>query len=328
MMNFKNYYFSILIGLFFVMPTLTLAAYPTEQIRTDPARKDFVVGPGKQELILKPGQSAVVEITVSNRMGETRDFKLEVEDFKGSRDITKPVEFLGADVGPYSLKNYIKYPEGSFTLTDGTRARIPVTIKIPENSEPGGFYGSLLVSTVKAVESVAVEKGAAKAGIPINVRQGILFFVKVEGDVREDGKVTDFKILNDRKFFGNNEDVDLQIIFENNGSVHLNPYGSLSVKNFFGQEISTLPLEPWFAMPDSLRSREKKMNTGALMGRYSVTAHVYRGFGALDEKNSYDDKSLTFWVIPWVMIGWIISGLLVIILALRWIKKNFEFRRK
>ena len=39
---------------------------------------DFVVGPGKSELTIEPGQSKRVEMIITNRTGDTREFKLEV----------------------------------------------------------------------------------------------------------------------------------------------------------------------------------------------------------------------------------------------------------
>lgn len=327
-MKFGKYTALFLMTIFLSAVPAFLYSYTTEEIGVDPARKDFVIGPGKQEIFLKPGQSATVDVMVSNRMGEERVFTLEVEDFKGSRDISKTVELLGEETGPFSLKNYIQFSEKTFTLKNGTRARIPVKISIPTNAEPGGFYGSLLVSTVKSPESTSTDKGAATAGVPINVRQGVLFFVRVEGDVNEDGKVVDFKIGNNKSFFSNKDEINFQIIFENNGSVHLNPYGTISITNSIGQEVNKIELEPWFTMPDSLRSRETKISAESMVGKYSAIAHIYRGFGPLDNSASYDDVILSFWVIPWVKIGWYGFGVLLILFVLSWIKRNFEFRRK
>ena len=52
---------------------------------------DFVVGPGKSELTIEPGQSKRVEMMVTNRTGDTREFQFEIEDASGSTDPTTPV---------------------------------------------------------------------------------------------------------------------------------------------------------------------------------------------------------------------------------------------
>jgi hypothetical protein len=322
----KNFYIIALFFSFFVsLPVF--AAYKTVSIDVDPLRKDFVIGPGKQELYLKPGQTATVNVFVSNRMGEERLFNLAVEDFKGTRDLSRSVELLGDQKGPYSLRDFIIIEQDSFVLENGTRATVPVKISIPEGAEPGGFYGSLLISTVKAPDSSRNVTGAA-AGVPLNIRQGVLFFVRVEGDVVQGGKAVDFKIANDKKWFGGNEEVNFQIVFDNNGSVHLNPYGVISVSNYLGQEVEKIEVDPWFSLPDSLRLKEEIMNTGSMFGKYKADIHIYRGFGPLDEEASYDDLSLTFWVIQWASMAWYGFIAITLLFIAFWIRKNFEFRRK
>lgn len=313
---------------FFVGANLALAAYPVEKISLDPAKQDFVVGPGKQEFVLSPGETIETEIIVSNRMGEERTFNVGVEDFKGSRDPNQTVIFLGKDdSSPFSLKKYLKFENKSFTLQNGYRARIPVTVKIPDNAEPGGKYGVLFVSTVKPYEERTGENGV-KGGIPIEIRSGVLFFVRVPGDVKEDGRLADFKILNSKPVYGSGEEINFQLLFENNGSIHLDPYGTLSISNISGQEVKKTEIDPWFSMPDSLRSREISITTDSLVGRYTAKVNVYRGYGDPSDPVSYDEKTLTFWVVPWSKIFYLFVIIFIVILVFKWFRKNFEFKRK
>ena len=115
---------------------------------------DFVVGPGKTELIIKPGESKTTEILVSNRTGQTRIFTFVVEDAEGSNDLSKSVVLLGTDTGPYTLKDYVHLPQTSIELQNNQRARIPVTITVPKDAEAGGRYGSVLVTTATKNASV------------------------------------------------------------------------------------------------------------------------------------------------------------------------------
>ena len=63
------------------------AAYPIEQIPGgNEVVGDFVVGPTKTDLTLTPGSEQVVELMVTNRMGDRRLFNLSTEDVKGSTD--------------------------------------------------------------------------------------------------------------------------------------------------------------------------------------------------------------------------------------------------
>lgn len=315
---------SFFISVFFA--NSAFAAYPIESISLDPARQDFVVGPGKQELFLKPGESVEVEIIVSNRLGEERNFVLETEDFKGSKNPAETVIFLNDQKSPYSLKDYISFSNDKFTLPNGTRARIPVRIKIPADAEPGGLYGGLMVSTVKVIKKEEIS--GAQGGVPINLRSAVLFFVRVAGETKEDGKLVEFKTINDKKFFSGNEEIRTQLVFENNGSVHVVPYGTISISNMAGKEINSIEIDPWFSLPDSLRSREISFNTGTMIGRYTALAKIYRGYGNIKDASSFDEILFIFWVVPWEKLGILAVIVFVIIGLYRWFIKNFEFKRK
>ena len=56
----------------------------------------------------------VVEISVANRISDGRIFDLTVEDMAGSDDPTQSVVLLGDARGPYTIKDYISFPEDSF----------------------------------------------------------------------------------------------------------------------------------------------------------------------------------------------------------------------
>ncbi len=118
---------------------------------------DFVVGPGRTELRLEPGETVVQEIIVTNRISDDRTFKLEVEDIVGSSDGSRAVMLTGEARGPYSILDYVSFPEETFTLKLGERAYIPVTISIPMTLNQG-FYGSVLVLLYKQRQSKNCKK--------------------------------------------------------------------------------------------------------------------------------------------------------------------------
>lgn len=282
---------------------------------------DFVVGPGKAELVIEPGASRTIELVVTNRTGETRTFNFEVEDAVGSYNTNTPVVLLGDDRGPYTLKDYISYPQESFDLAHNERARIPVTVSIPANAESGGKYGSLLVTTVsKKADSNTAEGASASSAIVSRV--GTLFFVTVPGDIQRDGVLQSFAPVPNQKVFGDGP-VNFQILFENKGNIHLNPYGEIRIVNFLGEEVGFVELDPWFALPQSLRAREVSWNRELLMGRYTATAHINRGYDDV-----IDTQSVTFWVLPWKIVVPVFVGLFVLFFLVRFFSKNFEFKRK
>lgn len=303
--------------------SLVPVGYSVEQLTSpsDVIAKDFVVGPGKTELTIKPGESKTVDIIVSNRTGETRQFNFEIEDTAGSNNTNTPIVLLGNDRGPYTLKDYIKLPYMSIDLEHNQRARIPVTISVPLDAEPGGRYGSVLVTTVSK-DVVRDEKGKAAASSAIISRLATLFFLTIPGDTYTEGLLQSLSTVPNKKLFTEGP-INFQLLFENKGDLHLSPYGEIRITNFIGEEVGFVELDPWFAMPKSLRSREVEWNRDLLIGRYTATAHVNRGY---DDK--IDTASVTFWVLPWKIVAGTFAVLFTILLLLRFIVRNFEFKRK
>lgn len=295
--------------------------YTTEFITGDTVVGDFVVGPGKTEMTLNPGDSGEVELIVTNRTGELKQFNFEIEDVTGSASGATSVILLGDDVGPYTLKDYIELPQMSIDLEHNERARIPVKVKIPLDAEPGGRYGSVLVTTVTRDAEITGIGGAAPQSALIS-RIGTLFFVIIDGDLDVSGSLQDFAAIPAKQFFSEGP-IQFGIYFENTGSVHLNPYGILRVSNFLGEEVGYMEIEPWFALPKSLRFREVEWGRGLLFGKYTATIELNRGYDDV-----VDEAEYSFWVVPWMFIA---AGLLIIFVVLfigRAFFRRFELKRK
>lgn len=306
-----------------VLPAVAQNPYQVEGIPgTDEPLGDFVVGPGKIELNLKPGESRTVEVLVTNRTGTRHIFNLTTEDAEGSDDANVAVKLLGNERGPYSIKDYISVPQKSFELDTNQRARIPVTISIPADAEPGGLYGSLLVDTV----AVDAKPGDASAGTApqsaIVARIGTLFFVTIPGATTHDLSLKEFGTLQKQTFFQQGP-ISFGILNENKGSVHEVPYGELRIRNIFGEEVGYTALDPWFVLPKSVRLREVAWNRDYLFGRYTATVSLHRGY---DE--AVDTASFTFWVLPWKPIALGFAGLFIIVFLFRSFFKRFEFKRR
>ncbi len=280
---------------------------------------DFVVGPGKVELTINPGESKTILISVSNRTGESRRFQIEVEDAKGSKDVSQTVVLLGNDRGPYTMKDFISVPSKTFELEHGKRARIPVTISVPQGADPGGRYGSVLFKTV-AVPGASGGPGAAQS--PIEARIGTLFFITIPGPTNVGGEVSDFKTIPNKVWFKDGP-VNFGITFENTGDIHLAPYGELRITNMFDEEVGFVEIEPWFVLPQAFRLREITWNREALFGKYTATLKINRSYD-----NVIDNKELTFYVIPVKVIVGTFVSLFFLFFIIRYISKNFEFKRK
>lgn len=295
------------------------AWYTTEIISGNNIQSgDFVVGPGRLEVTVKPGESVTKMMTVTNRISDKRAFSLMVEDMSGSADGSGAVVLLGDQAGPYTLRDYISFPGTTINLDLGERAQVPVTISMPANAEPGGYYGAVLVSTIQDEGSVEV----ATARSPIVARIGTLFFITVPGKAETSGQVLSLTTKNNQWWWQSGP-IDLGILFENTGSIHLNPYGEVQITNMFGEEVGFLELEPWFVLPKSLRLRELTWDRELLIGRYTITAKVNRGYDDV-----IDEKTVVIWVMPWKVIILVFGVLFSVFFLIRLFVRTFEFKRK
>ena len=282
---------------------------------------DIIMGPGKTEVLMEAGNKYSKEMIITNRTGHTKIFNISVEDFRGSRDPQdQSVQFLGTEKGPYSLRDYIIPETADFTLKHGQRMRMQIEIDVPKDAEPGGLYGAVMVSASNIPEEGEIQKDAAKGQLMIVTRLASLFFVRVKGDVLENSVLKDFKA--DKPFYEAGP-VSLFLSCENNGSVHVSPYGLIEVKNIFGKKIDEIEIDPWYVMPDSLRTREIKWSKNMLFGKYTVNLSLNRGY-----QDIIDKKTISVWIIPWKIVAAISLVLIIIIWLLVWFISRLEIKVK
>ncbi len=294
------------------------AAYVIEDISGATDENLFVVGPTKTDFVLEKGKSATLDVKVSNLTGDTRDFILEVEDFTASPEWNQAIMLLGAERGPYSLRDYIKFSQKTFTLRHGERAVVPVTVSVPMNAEPGGLYGALLVSMQPLPKVVEGERVINQT--PLVKRIGSLFYVRVAGPVKEEASLVSFDTVGSRRLFGASP-VTFNILVENKGNIHLVSEGEVVVTNMFGDVIDELKVDRWFVMPDSIRLRDVNTSRDLMIGRYRADLSL-KMFG-----DKVEERAVVFWVLPWKLLLLVFVIALIILWILRWVSKNFKISR-
>lgn len=305
----------------FMLPTAFAAESPFQisTVNVEPVG-DFVLEPGKIDVYLEPGETVTRTIFVTNRHPRTISFKIETEDIQGGRDPINPVTLLGDAKGPYPFKDALLPAVTEFKLAFGEKIAIPIQIKIPLNASPGGRYAAVIISN----EPSKLQKDVG--GARVVSRLGALFFVRVKGEVKEEGQLKEIRLAGPTRLFHEKGPFTFELLFENTGTVHLVPYGRLTVTNMFGETVGEAPVDAYFSLPSSLRYREVEWRPGFLLGRYTATAEVYRGY-----KNSTDisdTASVSFWVIPKMLLLQIFVALLIIVLSIRYVFTHFEFRKR
>lgn len=113
------------------------------------------------------------------------------------------------------------------------------------------------------------------------------------------------------------------MLFRNSGNVHLAPYGTITITDMFGRVIDVLPVDAYFSLPESLRSREITWNPSVLLGRYTATVNLNRSYDDITDK-----ATVSLWVIPWKMVFVLFLALLILSILIRFFARRFEVKRK
>lgn len=269
------------------------------------------ISPAKNELVVIAGQTLEQSLMIFNETSAPLTLKLESADFlpEVALSSASPIKFSLDGDNPYSLRHYLNFNHEPFQIAPGERVNIPVLITPPKNLSAGGYYGVVFVKTVPVVG----EQNGAK----VEARLGSLFFVTIPGPVIKQGELKDFGLIGN-KILWHKKDLPLQIYYENSGTIHLNPYGQISLTDSFGT-VNNLFVDPWFVLPQSGRLREITLPSlkNFWPGKYQVKLELNRGYDDIIEV-----KEFSFWYLPW----WVVLVLVLLLLFIFKIIKKLVFK--
>jgi len=268
--------------LIIILPN-NVGAFSTEKTGTS-NQGDFAISSGKMEINLDAGEGTKKTISITNRTGSESKFKIEVEDFGPSNDGSNSTQFYGDKAGPYSLRNYLKPELTEFTLKQGEKANLDIAIDVPGNAPAGDLYGSVMVTRLANIGESTTEKIGGNVGL--NSRLGVLFFVRVNGNIKESGQIKNFFAGN--KFYFNGP-IELNYAIKNTGNVYIKTNGSITVTNIFGSKTDELKVDQNIILPNSSKEIKTSWARKFMFGRYTAT---------LDLGSGIEKQTTNFWVIP------------------------------
>ena len=301
---------------FLAIPSLVLG-YEIEKNPSLPVENSFIVGPAKIEAEIAEGGVKTVLLNVENRTGRSQTFKISFDDFTAGIEEGETVSIGGGKSEETSLRSFLFVEKKEFTLDHGDRLLLPVTISIPAGTPAGTRLGAVLVSSAKIVDRITDDARAYSATNVVG-QIATLVFVNVPGNVNAEGKLEAIKTKNNVRIFWG-APINLQILFRNSGEVYLNPYGKVDVTNMFGRQVSSYVLDPWFTLPNSLRTREIVLSKGLTFGKYTAIAYLNRGYGDI-----VDEKRISYFVFP---PGYVVLIIIFVSALLYGVKKIFTRNR-
>lgn len=183
------------------------------------ASNTFAIGirPLRNELNVKPGESAKSEVTVVN---ETKaDFMAEpiVQVFYKNDEKGFPIYPSKEEKQTENILSWLSISKQPILVPAGKSVTVPFIIKVPSNAIAGGKYLTIAYQPIKK------EKGS---GISTNVRAASLLYITVEGKVTQSAEVSQFalpsKLAGDQPFV-------FEVGFKNTGNIYLKPKGSITI---------------------------------------------------------------------------------------------------
>lgn len=291
-----------------------LAKLRINQQSDTPDLEDFVVGPTRFILPMKPGEERTVELQLTNRMGENIDFELLTEDFFADPEQEGTPSFFEANLeGPYPARLWLTPEVKSFTLQHADRAFINVTVRVPADAEPGDHQAAVIVKQREP-------EGNRTPGISIVPRVASLFIVSVEGDVTRDASLTSLWARRKINWW---LPATLGLSAQNKGTVHFSANGLVEIRNLFGIVVDEIPVKNWIVLRNSARTREIVWSPRFALGRYTATTDItlYPGMPTQQLRTS-------FWVIPLLPLLIILLVIFFVSFTVQYFFSRFEIRRK
>ena len=304
---------SIVFGLFLLAP-VTFA-------QSDIPSGAFVVRPAKVELELTPGESQVVDVVLENGTPSPLSISVSNEDISSkvqTNAADDPVTLSGNGDAAHTLKDMVSVPKSKFDILSYKSIHVPVTVTIPKTVLPGGRYGSVVFEFSPSI----TDKNQQAQNIAVKSRVATLFFVRVKGQVHEDGSLSAFGLFNNaHTALSPNALLPLRfsVSFENKGDVQLSPHGAITIRGTWGGSKVAV-IDPWVVLPGATRMREIDVIDSLSPGYYKAKLELARGYA-----DSIDKSEVGFWVLPSPVQT--VFGLIIFIILILLLRRSLALSR-
>lgn len=262
------------------------------------------VSPTVFELSANPGDSVANSFRIINGTDQELTLQATPKNFTASGE--EGAVDLTEEETSFSLASWISVEPRQVIIPARGSQTFDFNIDVPANAEPGGHFGSVIVST----QPISVDA----TGAAVSQEAGPLILVSVAGDIQRGGQIEQFGA---QKTFWETGPVAFDTRVKNQGNVHFKPSGTITVKNMFGNEVTTIDLEERNVLPGTIRKLTNEWSPGFAVGRYTADLTV-----VFDDGQSVDTASASFIIFPWKVILPALIGVILLIFLL------IKFRRR
>lgn len=265
-----------------------------------------------------PGETFVGTIRIHNETANAETYYPIVRDFTASDEAGTP-QFLENE-GARSIVSWVDFNRSAITVDSGDGELLVYTVHVPKGAAPGGYFGGLLLST---------SPNTADQGVGAVGATGPLLLIRVSGNLKEKGSVTDFGVKQDSS---TSLPVNFGVRFDNAGNVQVKPQGFIRITNMFGGTSAVLPVneQGGNVLPDSSRVFQADWSKASLPENASELAKEWNNFAFgpytatlilnYGEGKQVASATQSFWVMPWMLI--ILFVILIVVIALLLMQYN------
>lgn len=264
--------------------------------------------PAYQEVVLtKPNEIKVISFTLQNNQKNPISFTLVPRDFKQS---TAPgiITFMGqaARGYSYSLASFLSLETNTVTLDPGEKRTVSAQIKNRDDLSPGGHYAALIAEAVptenmngtQVMPSLAAMLLLRKTGgerYAIKLITNSLSKIPIQFSLPSSATVT----------------------LQNEGNVHVVPYGTLVLTNALNKTIKKgiLNSSSLYLLPETRREVSSTLQSVSQPMPIDYITTTLQGSDAL-HKTDYNTSFSYVYIAPWFLFLSIVF--IVSVIAVLW----------
>lgn len=232
-------------------------------------------------------------------------------DFKQASD-KGGISFLGkeANTYSYSLSSFLTFEANQLVVDPGEKRKYTVRVKNRQDLSPGGHYAAV-VARVASEGKQTVVAPALSSLIYMKKVGGELFHINVS-DLDWPKSVFVFHIPN-----------KTNVIFQNEGNIHIIPYGKVEIKDLFGRVIynGSLNSSSAIVMPESRRLIPVELHNVGYNFPLAFNIFTLSGHDSLN-KVGYSYQETFIYIHPGM------AGFLPLLIFLVWILIRRRKRKK
>ena len=286
---------------------------------TGSAGQALEIGPPVINLSADPGSTVTAQISLRDVSASSLVVSAQINDFIAGGEDGTPKIILDDTVSAYSFKSWVS-PLSTVTLKPKELKTFTITITVPKDASPGGYYG--------VVRFTGTPPDLEGAGVSLAASLGSLILLKVNGDAREELGIEEFYVSNNdtRGTIFESAPIIFSERLKNTGNIQQQPTGLVTVKDMFGNVVATLPINqpPRDVLPDSIRKFEQPLDETVignkiLFGLYTAELSVTYG----TDKQTVT-SNISFWVIPYTLIAICLAAIVGGFFLLRFLIRRYN----